>query len=154
MRGLGQHTSAYWVYWCWFICPYGAAGNTYNAIYASIDIKQVRGFVNGVLKYCSVVDGIVQDSNPHNYVGRSDIAPQVTHWVNLCGASDRATQFTGYIGVGLCGASGTYFTGLVCVCRLTPELPFRVCFGKGQGRRGPKVTFAYLPRPWAQFHKT
>jgi hypothetical protein len=49
--------------------------------YASMDIRQVTEFVNGVLKYCSVpvVDGIVQDSNPHNYAGQSDIAPQATH---------------------------------------------------------------------------
>jgi hypothetical protein len=46
-----------------------------------LDIRQATGFVNEVLKYCSVVDGIgiVQDSNPHNYVGRSDIAPRATH---------------------------------------------------------------------------
>jgi hypothetical protein len=27
--------------------------------------RQVTGFVNGGLKYCSVVDGIMQDSNQH-----------------------------------------------------------------------------------------
>jgi hypothetical protein len=44
---------------------YGAAGNTYihNAICIyGIDIRQAKGFVNGVLNYCSVVDGIVKSA--------------------------------------------------------------------------------------------
>jgi hypothetical protein len=39
---------------------YGASGNIYAICIYGIDIRQATGFVNGVLKYCSVVDGIVE----------------------------------------------------------------------------------------------
>jgi hypothetical protein len=39
------------------------ATHIYNAICIyGIDIRQATGFVNGVLKYCSVVDGIVKST--------------------------------------------------------------------------------------------
>jgi hypothetical protein len=39
------------------------APHIYNAICNyGIDIRQATGFVNGVLKYCSVVDGIVKSA--------------------------------------------------------------------------------------------
>jgi hypothetical protein len=39
------------------------ATHIYNAICIyGIDIRKATGFVNGVLKYCSVVDGIVKSA--------------------------------------------------------------------------------------------
>jgi hypothetical protein len=60
--GASGNTLAYWVSWCMvYMGP--RATHIYNAICIySIDIRQATGFVNGVLKYCSVVDGIVKSA--------------------------------------------------------------------------------------------
>jgi hypothetical protein len=61
MWGLGQHTLAYWVYWCMvYMGP--RATHIYIMPFYGIDIRKATGFVNGVLKYCSVVDGIVKSA--------------------------------------------------------------------------------------------